>query len=147
MLVSAARVYVFAAVSAWSHCSCLKNDVWSMDLLCLEAYVTLSQPKMTTLTVDNSFVGKMQISSISVQHQQWSLQINFCARLRNVTYQLSLVLDINFILSTIAVTRGISVSLSLLLWIVTQGFCCCCVCVCVCAVSYTHLTLPTIDDV
>ena len=22
-----------------------------------------------------------------------------------------------------------------------------CVCVCVCAVSYTHLTLPTIDDV
>ena len=24
---------------------------------------------------------------------------------------------------------------------------CVCVCVCVCAVSYTHLTLPTIDDV
>ena len=31
---------------------------------------------MTTLTIDNSFVGKMQLNSISVQHQtDWSVVI------------------------------------------------------------------------
>ena len=68
---------------------------------------------------------KMQLSSISVQHQQSLFQINFYARLRNVTLQLSLVLDISFTLSTMAVTSGICLSSSLLLWwLVTQGqFC------------------------
>ena len=40
-----------------------------MNLLCLEAYVTLSQTEMTTLIVDNRFVGKMPLISISGQHQ------------------------------------------------------------------------------
>ena len=52
--------------------------------------ITLSQPEMTTLTTDNNFVGKMQLSSINVQKQlcgQWSCQVKSCALLRSVTFQ------------------------------------------------------------
>ena len=33
----------------------------------LEAYVTINQSEMTTLTIDDSFVEKMQLSLVSVQ--------------------------------------------------------------------------------
>ena len=37
---------------------------------CLEAYVTLKQSEMTTLTIENSFVGKMQLRPVSGNKQQ-----------------------------------------------------------------------------
>ena len=43
---------------------------------CLGTVVTLSQSDMITLTTDNSFVGKMQLSSINVQQTTvWSMVI------------------------------------------------------------------------
>ena len=33
----------------------------------LEAYVTINQSEMTTLTTDDSFAGKMHLSLVSVQ--------------------------------------------------------------------------------
>ena len=52
--------------------------MWSIDILCsVLKSVTLSQSRMTTLTIGNSFVGrKMPLSAISVQQTiVWSMVI------------------------------------------------------------------------
>ena len=107
-----------------------------MDLLCLEAYVTLSQSQMTTLTIDISFVAKMQLISIRVQHQTvWSFQVKLYAQLRNVTFQLSLVYhsfnngSYQWNLYVLVLTAVNSRTRFLLLFVCV---CVCVWCVCVC---------------
>ena len=60
---------------------------------CLEACVTLKHSEMTTVTIENSFVGKMQLRSVSGNKQQsgyWSVQVKFCALLKSATFLLFL---------------------------------------------------------
>ena len=90
---------------------------------------------MTAPTVDNSFVGKMHLSSVSVQHQTvWSVVTPGKCLCPVEKCHISVLLHTSFIILTMAVTSGICMSSFLLLRIATQGFCCCLfVCVCVCA--------------
>ena len=91
-----------------------------------------------------SFIVKMQLSSRSMLHSTVCSMAMPGHILSDVTFHL-IYIYINFILSTMAVTRGICLSLSLLLWIATWGFVCVCVClfvcVCVCVCSLSSCVL------
>ena len=105
---------------------------WSVKQF-LEAHVILSQSEMTILTIDefyckNAVKFKKHAANKS---DQWPFQVIFFEVSHFTSY---IYIYINFILSTMAVTRGICLSLSLLLWIATWGF--------VCVSLFLHVSVP-----
>ena len=116
---------------------------WSVKQ-CLETHVILSQCEMTILTIDEFYCKN---AAKFKKHAALNSLLNGHARSHSFRCHISphIYISINFILSTMAVTRGICLSLSLLLWIATWGFVCVCVClfvcVCVCVCSLSSCVL------